>query len=530
MTIFEKAITSIKRQPVKNITLIVLIFILGTATLGAISVRAAIIATEENMMMRVPTVSTIQVDAASAALELGVSIHDPHIWNENRPTSDDIAAVGQLPYVRAYDFYFFWTFMSSDFEWFVPEVDESRISREILELLSLQLSGDHYLFDNETERFPVRAVNHPELTDIESGLLSLASGRTFYPEEIENGTMVAAVSQGFADLNNLYLGAAMPFHLVLHDDLAAQNEGIRFGHHWLDERFMLHYELLEFEVIGIYNVEFEFNYENYQAPGTWMPLDQFANLHNQIYIPISVLDPLLLPLHESYREMRARQRESGIYINEDPEPFIHAFFLLYDPRDLRIFSESAEDLLPDFWGVADVSGTFAPIISSMDIILEIADLILVLAIGATVMTMTLVTTFLLRERKREIGVYIALGEKKYRILIQFLIEIGILVATGVILSLFLGSTLSTRLSRNMFEQILAEQMIESHLLERIPSELELFNPGIIPLEEMLEMYDTSLDRQAIVIFIGVTSIIVLFSTALPIMQIIKINPKKILSD
>jgi len=210
---------------------------------------------------------------------------------------------------------------------------------------------------------------------------------------------------------------------------------------------------------------------------------------------------------------------------------IWATFLLYDPRDLAAFTEVASELLPEFWGVANVSGAFHAVISSMDTILEIADLILWLTMGATIITLILTITLLLRERRHEIGIYMALGDRKLKILSQFLTEIFLVATVGIALALFTGNVLSGHISRNMFEQTMIERMNDEYSLAfdpNISSDLMLFNPGDIPLEEALEMYDTSLDTQTIAIFIGVSFIIILISTIAPIMQIVRLEPKKVL--
>src|SRR5262245_11338042 len=119
MNPFKRALTSIKRQPVKSGILLLLTLILGTLAAGAISVRQAINSTEESVMMRTPAVASLSLDAEAAAADAGISVmelsHD--FWRADRPTREDLSAVGQLPYVRAYDSVMMPRIMSRDLNW-----------------------------------------------------------------------------------------------------------------------------------------------------------------------------------------------------------------------------------------------------------------------------------------------------------------------------------------------------------------------------------------------------------------------------
>jgi len=176
----------------------------------------------------------------------------------------------------------------------------------------------------------------------------------------------------------------------------------------------------------------------------------------------------------------------------------------------------------------DVSEAFYNIIASMDSMLEIADIILWLAIGASVVTLTLIIIFLIGGRRREIGIYMALGEKKSGVLVQFAIELLLVVGLGIILSLFTGNILSENISRNMFRQTLIEQSETPIDTDQIPWQLVLFNPDTMSIDEVLEMYDTSLDIQTATTFVLISFTIVSISSIIPIMWILKTNPKDVL--
>jgi len=62
----------------------------------------------------------------------------------------------------------------------------------------------------------------------------------------------------------------------------------------------------------------------------------------------------------------------------------------------------------------------------------------------------------------------------------------------------------------------------------IPWELRNFRPPQISVAELLEMYDTSLNLQTVAIFSGIAATVVLISTVVPVIVLLKTNPKQVL--
>jgi len=126
-----------------------------------------------------------------------------------------------------------------------------------------------------------------------------------------------------------------------------------------------------------------------------------------------------------------------------------------------------------------LSSNFGNLISSMDSLLWIADQVLWASVGATVLILGLLIALFLRDRRHEIGTYIALGEKKSRILFQILSEVLSVSAIAIALSLVSGTLISSTLSRQMLQQDLAERVHEQAMLgmaNNAPQALEMFYP------------------------------------------------------
>ncbi|MCL1948210.1 MAG: ABC transporter permease [Turicibacter sp.] len=514
MNFLKRSLISIKRQPQKNSLLLILVFILGAVLSGAISIGRAIHSIEGSVIQRIPAVATLVLNEQSS---------DEAEVNGNRfsapqPTLEEIVEIGNLPYVRTYDSFMRPSFFSRELRW----VGNGGI---------LEWS------DGIVEQFEGRGVENPELTDIQAGLIKLYSGRTFTANEMESGARVAIISNEFANLNDLIIGSVIELENNVYNFAEFYRRGIgNFSSYWHDVDFMVAHKVLGFEVIGIFEVTNHLDFESLAVISGMdfqMAQQQENELKNRIYMPISTAEAMINFYNEGMRKQWEEFSEllpaDAETINLD-EPRIHSIFLLNDPRYLERFAEIGTQILPEHWEISDFRGVDASVISSLDTMRSIADIILILAIGAMVITLALTITLLLKERRTEIGLYMALGERKKNIISQLLLETLTVAVFGIGLSLFAGNGLSTLLSGQLLEQHLMENNTQTSLspMGGIPWEIALFNPGELDKEELLEYFDTSLTGEIMLIFIAVGTGTVLLSLTVPITYLLKLEPKKVL--
>jgi len=168
MNVFKRAVLTIKRQPGKSIILFSIVFILGVALSGAILTRNAILATEERLMMQTPALATIELNLETAAEEMGVKIRElgGAFRQENQPSVEEISAVGQLPYIRAYDFVMASTLFSRELQWAEIEIDEERLPTGVYLSTLMWTMGSAHSLGGHIELFHGRGVYNPSITDI----------------------------------------------------------------------------------------------------------------------------------------------------------------------------------------------------------------------------------------------------------------------------------------------------------------------------------------------------------------------------
>ena len=149
------------------------------------------------------------------------------------------------------------------------------------------------------------------------------------------------------------------------------------------------------------------------------------------------------------------------------------------------------------------------------------------AIGASVIILSLLVTLFLRERKREVGILLALGEKRGRIVFQFLFEVMLVAFIAVILSLLVGNLISASISENM----LVNDLVARHVADQGMTFSTLDRMGFsnnVSIDEVIASYSTSLDATTTFSFFLATISTVLLSTIIPMLYILRLNPRKIM--
>jgi len=535
MTFSTRAILNIKRKPGKVAVLFGLIFLLGVLSSGVILVRQGIEQTEANLRERLPSVTTLQWELH----EEGYMDGDRHVMEF--PTLEMIESVGSLPYVRDYDFRSGLGLFSQELNVVQLSTIQNLVPEEILQrnpevtnelesaILSFRELGAY------VELFSVTGINNPEPIHVQAELIYLESGRFMTEIELNDGAPVAVVSSLFAEVNHLELGSTFTLEHTIHDQATIINEGVNaLFLYWHLDDFIFAQQSIEFEVIGIFDVNktnLHIDSETFEA----MAFD-VTDLYNQIYVPHLLLEEMERSFF-TYRQMDMQAMASldGILfdtgVTEEAPLGLRATFILNNPRDFDAFAEAASYVLPDTWYVVDTSGSFSPIRSAMDNLLWISQLIFWGGIIATLMLLGLTITFFFNDRKYEIGIYRTLGETKVKIAYQLLIEVFSISITAIAAALLAGNALSAPISRQMLEQDLIRQEEEGAFIgfsEGINSELILFDPGPMSIEEMMDAYDLSMNVNSIALFFGIQIVVISLSTVIPITYVLKMEPKDIL--
>lgn len=483
----KRALISIRRTHGKSMILFILIVTLGSLVAGAISIRNSVVNTTRNLRNNMLPIVTIGVnwEVVAPLLEIYGSITTPGYSVEM------IQALGSLPQVTFYDAILEAGLFSFDSE-----------GLPIIRELTSSLHATPLLFSQ--------------------GINTLITGRYFNELEMtpSSGRSVALISSHFAQENGLTNGSIFEVDTMipLFEPGIPEDDIIRVG--------------IELEIIGIFEVV-EHSHDD----------TRYRDL-NRIFVPnwvVSYINNQSVLTRQYF--CKYRNPETGICDNVsqnlDDETNVEyeagiPFFILKDPLEIDAFIAAATPFIHERQMLETTSSRFDDISSAMVGLIDIADLILFGAVGGSVLILSLLITLFLYDRRHEIGIYLALGEKRKSIMWQLLFEVLIVSITGLAISLFVGSIISNTLSQEMLtnELIAIETQREREIRwsGRAPHFLENFGIPIQALsaDEMMNAFDTSLDTRTVTLFFAVGIGTVGLATVIPLLYVVKLEPKKVL--
>ena len=495
MKFYKRALASVARKLGKSLILLLLVFLLGTVIAGAVSISQAVVNTEANLRRSLPPVVTISED---------FQLTDAY-WQEHGQAPEGLnpamfRQISQLPYIQTFDY-------SLRADWV-----------EVEGFLDYGWEDSSLLWGDERGplRLNARGVSNPDILDALQGFIEITDGRAFTLAETEQLEEIVpvVVSREFASVNNLNVGSTFEPFLRFYP---IEPGNMLFREPDPDAEPIFE-ETFTFQVVGLF--ELGPNHER-DEDQPWRELQAL----NRVYMPNIHVEHIDILAHAGM----ALQFE-GMDEAFEFERVTHFdnVFVLNDINDVEAFRQAAASILPPTFRVQDLSSTFAHISGSMESMLGIANIILWVSVGATLIILSLLITLFLRDRKREIGIYLALGEKKINIIAQILMEVLMVAIVGITLSLFAGNVISEGMSSQMLRnQMIAEMESGNFWGEWNPLEHLGFD-NHMTMDEMLENYQVSLDGQTIALFYLVGTGTVILSTLVPILYVTSLNPKKIL--
>lgn len=474
MSFFKRGLLSITRRPGKSIILLAVLFILGNVIAGAISITQATSNVESTIKDRLGSAATIELDYE----QLEKMDESEMMTFEMQPLKQDlIEEIGQLSYVKYYDFNTNLWLGSKDIKPYYGEME-----------------GDFGIVEDEeyiSTDFQFKGINYAPVVDFEEGRGKLVDGRIFTDDEIKNGTPVAIISSKIAELNSVHVG----------DTISFINPVYSFNEETGEESVDNSREV-PIEIIGIFesqkvNTDTENNEEF-----DWMDDDY----QNTFYVSNQLVNA---EMKHSMGEMAGEYEEYYVPI-----------FVLKQPEDAQAFEEEVNPLLPELYVVRHASDAYDSIAKPIESMSTLSKYVLIVSIATTILIIGLVVLLFLRDRKHELGIYLSLGESRGKVIGQIMTEVLIVSIIGMTLSLFTG---------NLLAQSVSDKMIESNN-EQTTDEMFYYSDLQTDLttDDVLAAYEVNLSTEFILLFYGVGIATILLSTLIPLIYIMRLNPKKIM--
>lgn len=474
MNFLKRAFLSLARRKGKSLILLIIIFILSNVMAGSIAIGQASKNVERTIKLQLGANATVDLDWEK------MQNWNEEQWNSMEYVTPEVAdKIGSLSYVKYYDY----------------------SSEAYINSTTLQQYDPNMVEVPTMSYFPLRGVQYAPIMDIVNGNATLVNGRTFNETEVTNADYVALISDKVSELNNIFVGDV----IMLTNTVSIYNPDGTMTETKRD---------IALEIIGIFTPKVEQSTEN---NGGWIDYTPF----NRIYVPNGVVNAENRWMNEQYA---IAYPDSNTKIDQ---VYITPTFVLNNPEDVESFRTEAKNFLPDYYKVTVSSDAYDSVAGPIKFIGSLSNIILYVAIGATILILSLVVILFLRDRKHELGIYLALGESKTKVVAQILIEVVSIALIAISLSLLTGNSIAKSTSQSMMDlrnEITGDNGNNGGVIYRDMG----YNGTGVTEDDVLEAYKIEFSWDYVVILYGVGIGTVLLSSIAPMIYILRLKPKKIM--
>ncbi|MHC5269600.1 ABC transporter permease [Enterococcus sp. LJL98] len=500
MNFWQRGLKSVTRRKGRSLILFLVVFILGNVIAGAVSIEQSTknveIATKKQMGAR----ATVEMDYERFDKEYQENpekFQDEHDYFKN-PSLKEIEAIGALSYVKYFDYSV------------TSYIGTNKVKAYSPEDMGISYGGSSRF------QFNVRGVNRKEMVDLEEGLIKLVEGATFSEKDIQEGTQNVLISKEVAELNNLSVGDQLVWDVTSEyypDDMEALE-----GDEDSDEAPMQP-EVVTFDfptkVIGIFTVvkkeETKEKSPEEASDDSWRAMEQI----NTIYAPNELVKTLNKEMQEKIWKVPAED------LVEDE--YYQTTYVLKNTDDLEAFREEANALISnEYYHIIASSDQYDQVAGGMKKLGKISGYVVIIAVAAALMIITLIVLLFLRDRKHELGIYLSLGESRGKIIGQILVELLLTSALALVLSLITGNLLAGGISESLLQMDWLSGSQDGMMYYG-----GMMDNNLTPAD-VQDAYRVTFSVGYIISYLLIGLGTVLLSAIVPLLYILRLNPKKIM--
>lgn len=465
MNFVQRSLLSIKERKSRSIILFLAVLLICNVMAGAISVKKALLNTEKSFIDLIPIEVSIDEDY-STFLDS----------SEQGLTENIVKDIGKSQYIK--DWYYYYKY------WLGSRKLENGKEDPIL-----GADGDNEF--HPFNSFDIIGAYKETVIQEDDGDIKLIKGKHFSADDISNGNNVIIISQEVANKNKLNVGDKI-------------NLGSQVDIYSADSTIVED----EYEIIGIFETS-----KSYERDSEGKLVEIESDYIDTIYMP----NDAIKKIHSKVIEEVKRK---GV---DDYDTFaLKVKYQINSINELEEFKSENLSKLPKGYEFNDNSEKYNSVATPMQNMKDLSNIIVYASIIASVIIIGLISILFCKERKKEMGIYLALGEKKINIAMQILLETLIVAIIAITISAFTGNMLATKVSKQMLENQINEQNTQ------ITSQGYYSSENLIDDEEVMDNYRVTLDASTILLIYLIAIFSISVSTILPIYYTLKLNPRKIL--
>lgn len=208
----------------------------------------------------------------------------------------------------------------------------------------------------------------------------------------------------------------------------------------------------------------------------------------------------------------------------EPEEYYQAMYVLNSTDDVEAFKQEANPLLPDYYHVVASTDQYDQIAGGMNRLGTISRYIVIVAAIATVFIISLVVLLFLRDRKQELGIYLSLGEGRGKVIGQIVIEVVLASLVALICSLVTGNLLGSAVSQTLMQSDWMTNLSQTDTY----SISSTMMTNTLSYADVQSAYKVTFSMGYVITYLLLGLGTVLLSAILPLLYILRLNPKKIM--
>jgi len=519
MNFLNRAVKNITRVKSRSLLLMITFFILGNLVIVGLGVSQAVAdaKSETRKSMRAVVRYDINYDAAYAYGDsLETEEERDEFFNKNFPTidrkkvselvdkDDRIIAVNYLMSTMVY---------ADGFKPIVLDNDNTNSG------------GGTVMYMDGTEGewkepdLMLKGNLFPSMIEFVEGSYEIIEGRMYTQEEIDSYAQVVLVEQGLAELNGLKVGDYITVKFMQEYDLAYYG-----GYISMEDVTM------DLEIIGIYDNKQTLNPND--PDYNWMP--SYYAPENAILTPTTTYVKVALEVEKKLMDYyRAQYPGDDWYdreITEDSYYYGSVIILLDDPLEVENYISDNQDAIGEFYLFDADLDNFNRIARPLDAMARFADILVGIIVVNALVIITLITALTLKNREYEIGVLLAMGVTKVKVIAQMFIELVIVGVLGFTLAIGSGALVSGVIGDWMLEAQLSTELEEEvgYDYGYYWGETDYFTD--VTADEMFSKYHVSVKPMTIVLIYAGGLGIIFLSVLIPGLMVMRYNPKQILTN
>lgn len=473
MNFIKRAILSVTKRKVKTIILIVILSVIANMVLAGLAIRSATVKSGEFARKKLGGAVSLSVDFEKAMSKSGNKGGKIDI---TPLTIKDVDKLKDLEHVKAYNYSSSGMASAEGFKPVVKEQDNNKVDKNSSVVSSFSGPQDMAQPDVSLEGNLYSELS-PDFTEEKSKLIE---GRNL--TESDQGKNVAVIEKKLADENKLKLGDKIKIK-----DLQGKNT-------------------LELEVVGIYTAEkIESN--------PMMDAMTFLSPYNKIYVPISVTAQL-----NSSSSGETDTIQNAVYYMDDPMN-IESF-----KNDVKSSGINLEDYKLDA-----KDSLYKQMMGPIENVGSFSKTIVIIVAIAGIAILSLIIILSLKDRRYEIGVLMSMGESRFKIISQLLVETMIVACIAFSISTFTGNVVAQKIGTNLLQnEINATEKQKNS--QPSSSGAVMIGPGgtINENVDAIDKIDIGVSSSDLQKLYLIGFLIVTLATTVPTILILRFNPKTIL--